>query len=229
MNKVLKKTIMGTALVCMAVSCGQGESYEYEDLQEGVQREYRISYGWALLPFCHFDETRIPSLVITLRDGNKVKIGEGKYHDKEYAPALTAAVEAKDYKKADYIFSLLKGFAMANEYHMRDAYNTCLSVYLKCKVTALLEEGSLEAKDQILSFLNNYETIDEADEKEINKLCDDVFGRALRSGDRSLAERMVRCYRQDEETLKNGKTVKTWTSKNAAKKQLQDAIKSGEL
>lgn len=221
---------MGAALLSMVVSCGSGESSKFEDLQEGVQRENKMEYDWVLLPFCHIKEYHYDYIVVKLRNGSTVKFPESPscFNDEEYVRALSAAVDAKDYKKADYIFNLIKTAAMT-DYSFKEVYTDCLGLYLKNKVTALLEEGSVEAKDQIITFLNNYETVDEKDEAKINNVCDDVFARALRSSDRSLAERMVRCYRQDEETLKNGKTVKTWTSKNAAKKQLEDAIKSGDI
>ncbi len=235
--KILKKSIMGLALMSMAVSCGEGESFRNVDLQEGIQLVYKTSYNWALLPFCTYDkDERFYEYVVTLRNGSVVRQPVELFStDDADAKIVIAAADAKDFRIADYFFSKLRADGSYK-------YKGCLAVYLKCKVTTLLEEGSTEAKDQILNFLNNYEEVDPNDANIINAVCDDVLSRAIRKGDRALAERIIRCYRQDAAVKldKKGNNVYkpgsydyeyvfSWKSKDTAIKTLEEAIKNGDL
>lgn len=236
-NKVVKKCIFIGLLCCMAISCGEGQSYDYEDFQEGIKKKTEHRYHWALLPFCRYQDNIYNYYVVTLRNGSVVDDINVDY-GKDWVKVIMAAADAKDFKMADFFFAKLKAKAVStiggNEtyrYINRDdisRYQSCLSVYLMCKVTTLLEEGSVEAKDQIVSFLDNYEIVADSDANSINKVCDDVLARAIRKGDKQLAEKIIRCYRKDVEQTKKGDVV-SWKSRDAAKKELAQAEKNGDF
>lgn len=236
--KILKKSIMGLALMSMAVSCGERKDYRNVDVQERIQEVYCDKYHWCLLPFCSFDHVNyLAEYVVTLRDGNVIR-------EDKLEKIVIAAADAKDFKIADFFFSKVRSEAVNRSAQFIDGYQTCLSVYLQCKVSTLLEEGSLEAKDQIVLFLNDYEVVHLTDANYINNVCDNVLARSIRVGDRALAERIIRCYRQDAEVKvdKHGYKVNkpgggygeyeyvlSWKSKEGAKKALAEAIKNGDL
>lgn len=243
-NKVVKKCIFIGLLCCMAISCGEGKSYDYEDFQEGIKKKTVHHYSWALLPFCHYNDYIYSYYVVTLRNGSVVDdidIDRGN----DWVNVIMAAADAKDFKIADFFFAKLKARAVSKICGNDDIsrYQSCLSVYLMCKVTTLLEEGSIEAKDQIVLFLNNYEVVHLTDANYINNICDNVLARSIRVGDRALAERIIRCYRQDAvvKVDKQGRKVYkpgsyddyeyvfSWKSKEDAKKALAEAIKNGDL